>query len=102
MHMLFHKFEFNYFTLSETFFYTGILSFFSGLMGITNAHNIFIGFRYYITQRFRKKDSPEKITYGEYRDQKLNNKFTYISVVILVVGIIFIITGVILGLIAIN
>lgn len=71
-------------------------------MGITNAHNIFIGFRYYITQRFKRKDNPDKITYGEYRDQKVNNKFTYVSVVILILGITFIITSVILGLIHIN
>ncbi|WP_025725425.1 DUF3899 domain-containing protein [Acholeplasma granularum] len=98
-HYLFYKFNFALENLSNTFFYVGIVSFFAGLIAVTNAQNVFIGFRYFIVQRFQKKDNPDRLSYSEYKDEKINTKFTYVSVVILLVGLAYVITSVILGLI---
>ena|SRR5690554_2198021 len=97
-HYLFYRTNYSLENMSNILFYIGISSFFAGLIAVTNAQNVFIGFRFFIIQRFQRKNNPNRMSYSEYKDEKINTNFTYVSVVILVVGLAYIITSVILGL----
>lgn len=100
-HYMLYRLNFNFESISNSLFYIGIMSFFAGIIAVTNAQNVFIGFRFFIVQRFQRKDNPDRLSYSEYKDEKMNTKFTYVSVVILVVGLAFIIASVILGILSI-
>lgn len=96
-HTLFYQFDYTLESASDSLFYIGIVSLFSGLVAVTNAQNVFIGFRYFVVQLFKRKSDPDKVTYAEYKDLKMHTKFTYVSVVILIVGAVFVAASLILG-----
>lgn len=96
-HLILYRLDFRAEYISNSFFYVGIFSFTFGLIAITNAHNVFIGFRYYISQLFKKKDDEERIPYSEYKEDKYNKTYTYKTVVLLVTGIVFIILALLIA-----
>jgi hypothetical protein len=97
-HYLFYRLSFELDSISNTLFYVGITSFFSGLIGVTNAQNVFIGFRYFIVQKFQRKDNSEYLSYSEYNKDKIRSEFTYVSVLILIIGIGYIVGSIYLAL----
>lgn len=95
--LIFYQFKFNLENTSNVFFYIGIFSFVFGLVAITNAQNVFIGFRYYLSQLFKRREIEEKVSYSEYKEDKYNKTYTYKTVVLLIVGISFIVISLILA-----
>lgn len=96
-HLIFYRFELKLEYISNSLFYIGIFSFIFGLVSITNAQNVFIGFRYYMSQLFKRNKLEEKLSYSEYKEDKYNSTYTYKTVVLLVVGIVLIISSLIIS-----
>ena len=96
-HLIFYRLDFRPEYISNSFFYIGIFSFTFGLIAITNSQNVFIGFRYYMSQLFKKKEDEERIPYSEYKEDKYNKTYTYKTVVLLVTGMAFIVIALLIA-----
>lgn len=98
---LFYRFNYQIDKISNVLFIIGFLSFGAGLLSVTNAQNVFIGFRYFFKQLFRPKDE-EKVSFYDYKEEKFHNKHTYVSKMILFIGLFLIIIAIVLAVIYIN
>ena len=94
---LIYGFKYQIDSISNVLFIIGFLSFGAGLLSVTNAQNVFIGFRYFFKNLFKPKDE-EKISFYEFKEEKYQEKHTYVSKLILFVGLFLIIIAIVLAI----
>lgn len=101
LYSLIYRFDYQLDKMSNILLIVGFLSASAGLLSITNAQNVFIGFRYFFKNLTRRRDE-EKVSFYDYKEEKYHNEHTYLSKLILFVGLFIVMIAIVLAFIHIK
>lgn len=83
--------------ISDALFVIGLFMFFMGLIAMTNARKIFIGFKYTFKTRFSRKFDKSK-SYYDYSNEQNKNNTTVLGTPMFILGIVYIAVSLYLAL----